>query len=112
MSHIFPEPILNLPKADIPIDGLIAYISQGLNHQIIFMEFRKNVEIPEHTHKAQWGVILKGKIDLNINGFTKTYKEGDKYFIPNYVKHSAKIYAGYADITYFDQKDRYKIKQK
>lgn len=112
MSQIFPEPILNLPKADIPIDGLIAYLIQGINHQILFMEFRKNVEISEHSHEAQWGVILKGKIDLNINGLTKTFKKGDSYFIPNDIKHSAKIYAGYADITYFDQKDRYKIKQK
>ena len=112
MSQIFPEPILNLPKADIPIDGLIAYLIQGINHQILFMEFRKNVEISEHSHEAQWGVILKGKIDLNINGLTKTFKKGDSYFIPKDIKHSAKIYAGYADITYFDQKDRYKIKQK
>ena len=72
MSKFFPEPILNLPKADIPIDGLIAYLTQGINHQILFMEFGKNAEIPEHSHEAQWGIILKGKIDLNMNGLTKT----------------------------------------
>jgi len=44
---------------------------------------------------------------MTINGVEKTYIKGDRYFIPKGIKHSAKIYAGYADITYFDQKDRY-----
>jgi quercetin dioxygenase-like cupin family protein len=110
MAEIFPEPILSLPKADIPIDGLIAYLAQGVNHQILFMEFEEDVEIPEHFHEAQWGIILKGKIDLTINGLTQTFQKGDTYFISKNVKHSAKIYAGYSDVTFFNQKDRYQIK--
>lgn len=39
MSEIFPEPIRNLPQADIPLSGLMAYLSQAENHQILFMEF-------------------------------------------------------------------------
>jgi len=111
MSRIFPKPILNLPKADIPIDGLVAYLSQGENHQILFMEFEKDVELLEHSHEDQWGIVLKGKIDLIINGVTQTFQRGDSYFIPKDVKHSAKIYAGYADVTFFNQKDRYQIKR-
>ena len=111
MSKIFPEPILNLPKADIPINGLVAYLSQGEHHQILFMEFEKDAELPEHSHESQWGIILEGKIDLKIDGVTQTFQKGDTYFIPNDVKHSAKIYAGYADITFFNQKDRYQIKR-
>ena len=38
MTSIFPEPILNLPEADIPLEGIKAYLSQGENYQIIFME--------------------------------------------------------------------------
>jgi len=111
MSEIFPEPILNLPKADVPLDGVVAYLAQGENHQILFMEFEKDVEIAEHSHESQWGIVLKGKIDLTINGVMHTFRKGDTYFIPKNVKHSAKIYAGYADITFFNQKDRYQIKQ-
>lgn len=111
MVNFFPEPILNLPKADIPIDSLEAYLSQGVNHQILFMEFENNVELPEHSHEAQYGIILKGKIEITIDGLTKTYQRGDTYFIPKDINHSAKIYAGYADITFFNQRDRYKIKQ-
>ena len=111
ISNIFPEPILNLPEANIPLDGIKAYLSQGNNHQIIFMQFEKDVELQEHLHESQWGIVLEGRIDLKINGKNFSYKKGDRYFIPNNTKHSGKIYAGYADITFFNQKDRYKPKQ-
>ena len=29
MSEIFPEPITNLPQADIPLNGIKAYLSQA-----------------------------------------------------------------------------------
>jgi hypothetical protein len=106
----FPDPILNLPEADIPLNGIKAYLSQGPNHQIIFMEFADDVDLPEHSHQSQWGIVLEGKIELVINGVKNTFKKGDRYFIPKGVKHSGKIFAGYADITYFDEKDRYRIK--
>ena len=111
MTDIFPGPIKNLPQADIPIKGLKAYLSQADTHQILFMEFSKNVELPEHSHESQMGVVLEGKIDLVIDGIKYTYSKGERYFIPAGTKHSGKIYAGYADITFFNEPDRYKIKQ-
>lgn len=110
MSNFFPEPILNLPEADIPIKGINAYLSQGENHQIIFMEFAENVDLPEHCHDSQWGIVLEGKIELVIENVRNTYVKGDRYFIPKDVKHSGKIYAGYADMTFFNERDRYKEK--
>jgi hypothetical protein len=41
MSEIFPQPIRDLPEADIPLEGIKAYISQSDSHQIVFMEFGK-----------------------------------------------------------------------
>ncbi len=70
-----------------------------------------NINLPEHAHESQWGFILEGKIDLTINGKNYTYKRGDRYFIPNGVKLAGKIYAGYADKTFFNQTDIYKSKQ-
>ncbi len=110
MSEIFPEPIRNLPEADIPVSGLTAYLSQSENHQIIFMEFNKDVEIPEHSHENQWGIVLEGKLDLTIDGVKRTYSKGNRYFIPKGIEHSAKIYAGYADMTFFNQPNRYEAK--
>jgi quercetin dioxygenase-like cupin family protein len=110
MKDIFPAPVLHLPQADIPLDGVEAYLSQGSGHQIIFMQFSKDVALPEHDHAGQWGVVLHGKIELTIGGVTGVYEKGDRYYIPEGVKHSGKIYAGYADMTFFDQEDRYTAK--
>lgn len=109
ISNSFPSIITNLPQAEIPIEGLQSYLIQGENQQVIFMSFDNDVEIPEHSHNAQWGVVLEGEIDLKISDITKTYKKGDTYFIPKDVIHSAKIKKGYKDLTFFNQKDRYKI---
>ena len=110
MSEVFPEPITDLPEADIPLDGLKAYLSQAMNHQIVFMEFSEDVEVSEHSHESQWGVVLEGRIDLTVDGVERTYTKGDRVFIPKGAPHSARVYAGYADISFFNQKDRYKAK--
>lgn len=111
MKKLFPPSVLNLPEADIPLEGIKAYLSQGENHQIIFMEFSKDVELPEHSHESQWGIVLEGKIELTIDGEKNVYTKGDRYFIPKDVKHFGKIHGGYADMTFFNQKDRYNIKK-
>ncbi len=110
MSKIFPQPITNLHEADIPLKGVCGYLSQSANHQIVFMEFSDDAEVPAPSHEAQWGIVLEGRIDLMINGIERTFSKGDRYFIPKGVEHSARIYAGYADVTFFNQRDRYKSK--
>jgi len=109
-NEFFPEMIKNLPEADIPLEGCKAYLFQGEKQQFIFMSFEKDVEVPEHSHEAQWGVVLEGRIDMTIEGSKLTFVKGDTYFIPKGSKHSAKIYEGYRDLTLFDQVDRYKTK--
>jgi len=109
-ENIFPEIIANLPKANIPLEGLAAYLLQGKEQQVVFMEFAKDVAVPEHSHAAQWGAVVDGEIELTIAGRKNTFKKGDTYFIPANVAHSARIKAGYKDITLFDQKDRYQEK--
>ncbi len=110
MSHVFPEPIKNLPEADIPLDGVTAYLSQSDTHQILFMEIEKNVDFPEHSHEAQIGFVLEGKIELVIGGKKRSFTKGDRYVIPAGVKHSGKIYAGYADVTFYNEPNRYSSK--
>ena len=110
MSRIYPEPIGKLPVADIPIEGLTAYLSQGTDHQILFMEFDEDVDLPEHVHESQFGIVLEGKIELWIDGQHNVFEKGDRYFIPAGVKHHGKIHSGYADVTFFNEKDRYNKK--
>ncbi|MGA2531414.1 MAG: cupin domain-containing protein [Candidatus Aminicenantales bacterium] len=110
MNQVFPGPIRNLPQADIPLDGSTAYLSQSDTHQILFMEFQKDVDLPEHSHAAQMGIVLEGKIELTIDGEKQCFSKGDRYYIPEGVKHSGKIYAGYADVTFFNEPKRYSTK--
>ena len=110
-DNFFPQIITNLPEADIPIKGIDSYILQGDNQQIIFMDFKNDCKIPEHSHEAQWGAVLNGEIELTINGKYHIFKKGDTYFIPKDVKHSARIKKGYKDLTLFNQMDRYKRKK-
>ena len=109
-TNNFPEIISNLPKAYIPIKGLAAFLFQGEEQQILFMEFSEDTAVPEHSHEAQWGTVLAGKIELIIEDEKSVLHSGESYFIPANAKHSAMIKAGYKDITLFNQKDRYLTK--
>ena len=110
MQEIFPPPIRDLPEADVPLEGVRAYLSQSQSHQILFMQFGKDVHLPEHSHGAQVGIVLEGKIDLTIAGEERIYAKGDRYYIPDGVPHSGRIHAGYADITFFAEPNRYSPK--
>jgi len=111
MTSIFPDSITALPLANIPLDGATAYLSQAVSHQILFMEFADGVDLPEHAHGAQTGFVLEGRIDLVIDGQEFTFGKGDRYHIPAGVRHSGRIHAGYADITFFDEPSRYAVKK-
>lgn len=110
-SFPFPPPIGKLPLADIKLPGCRASLLQGEEQQLLFMSFAEDTRLPEHSHEAQWGIVLAGTISLTVDGITTEYTKGDNYFIPAGTLHSGFISAGYADITYFDQKDRYDIKK-
>ena len=110
MKSIFPKPILELAKADVDLDGANLFLVNGENEQVAFMEFEKDIDMPEHSHASQFEVVLEGKVDYFEDGLKHTYKKGDRFFVPKDKKHSAKIYAGYTSIVFFNQKNRYKKK--
>ncbi len=110
MNQIISEQNRNLPKPDIPHDELTAYLSQSDSHQILFMEFEKDVDLPEHSHADQFGIVLEGMIELVIDGKKHRFTKGDRYHIPEGVRHSGKIFAGYADLTFVNEPHRYSSK--
>jgi quercetin dioxygenase-like cupin family protein len=110
MKSAFPQPIQNLPEVIIPFNGVKGHIVQGEKEQVVFMEFKKDVEIPEHSHESQWEIVLEGKVDYWEDGIKHTYLKGDRFFVERGKKHSAYVYAGYCCIMFFNQKDRYKKK--
>jgi quercetin dioxygenase-like cupin family protein len=110
MNTVYPEIITDLPEADIPFEGVRGWISQSADHQLVFFEIEAIGEVTEHRHGAQWGVVFEGEMDLTIGGITKTYRKGDRYFIPEGVPHSAAFKVKTYVMDYFADRERYKSK--
>lgn len=106
----YPEIISGLPEADIPFQGVKGRLMQSDNQQLVFMEIEPIGEVTEHTHSAQFGMVLEGEMSLTIGGETKKYTKGDTYFIPEGVPHSAVFHTKVYVIDMFDEPSRYKIK--
>lgn len=103
----YPEIINKLPAIEIPINGARGHLLQGQANQLVFFDFSEDTEIPIHSHGAQWGIVVDGRIDLTIGGEENTYRKGDSYTIPSGVLHGGKIYAGLKVLDFFEDADRY-----
>lgn len=106
----FPEFIRALPQPDSPLAGLEAWMLQTQQAMAMFFELPDGVEVPEHAHGAQWGVVLRGRLEFTIGGETTVYGPGDTYSIGAGVPHSAVIHPGYAGIDVFADADRYRAR--
>jgi quercetin dioxygenase-like cupin family protein len=107
MKEQFPDIISNLPEADIPFEGVRGWISQNVDHQIVFLEIEAIGKVAEHSHCAQWGIVVEGNMELTIGGETKNYQKGDSYFVPDGVLHSAEFNKKTWAIDFFADNNRY-----
>ena len=105
----FPEFIRRLPDIDIPLAGVTGQLLQGDKQQVVFLEASEDTPVPEHSHRAQWELVIAGKVDLTIRGEKRTYRAGDSFYIPEGIPHSALVYAGFRSVIFFDQTDRYRV---
>ena len=110
MNNIFPDIITKLPQANIPFKGIKGWILQGEGQQMVFMEIEAIGKVDEHTHGAQWGMVVEGEMKLTIAGHARTYRKGDSYSIPAGTPHSAEFITKTWVVDYFDEKNRYNIK--
>ncbi|MFW5705950.1 MAG: cupin domain-containing protein [Bacteroidota bacterium] len=107
----FHEIIRELPEADIPFTGVKGWISQGPAHQVAFLEIEPIGRVPQHSHGAQWGIVVEGEMELTIGGHTQTFTNGNSYFIPAGVKHSANFRTKTLAIDFFAESERYPLKK-
>ncbi len=107
-----PDMITRLPEADLPLPSTAVKTSvlQSEHGQLVFFQIFDDIEIPAHSHKGQWGIVLEGRIEMTVGGETRTYGPGSSYYIPPGVVHSAKVPAGAKAIDFFEEPDRYKLK--
>ena len=107
----YPEVIRRLPEADIPFEGVRAWILQAAESQLVFCEFEAGIKVPLHSHVyAQWGMVIDGEMELTIDGKPLNCKKGTEYVIPAGAKHSAKFLSHTRVMDYFSEKNRYKPK--
>jgi quercetin dioxygenase-like cupin family protein len=111
ITDCYPDVITSLPEADIPFKGVRGWISQGLDHQVVFFDIAPIGEVAEHSHGTQWGVVFEGEMALTIGGETRTYKKGDSYYIPEGVVHSAVFKTRTRVMDFFADRERYKPKK-
>lgn len=107
---LYPEMIRNLPEIDVPLPGVRGWLLQGERHQVVFFEIEAGTRISPHSHCAQWGLMVEGEISLTIDGETKLYGKGDRYFIPAGAVHSATFPSKVNVIDVFDDPARYRPK--
>ena len=107
----FAEFIRAFPMVDSPLASLRGWMLQTDQALAMFYEIPDGVDLPEHAHDAQWGVVLAGAIDFTIGGVTRTYRKGDTYYVPDGVAHSAVIHPGFVGIDVFADADRYAARE-
>ena len=106
----FPDFIQALPMVDSPLASLRGWMQRTEQALTMFYEIPDGVEVPEHAHGAQWGVVLEGTVEFTIGGETRTYGPGDTFSIGAGEPHSAIISPGYVGIDVFADADRYQAK--
>ena len=108
MADFYPDFILNLPEADVPMAGVVGKMLQGERGEAVFFTIEAGAEVPPHSHGDQWGVVLDGEMELTIGGQTRRYRPGDSYFIPAGTVHSARFPVRCRVFDLFADAQRYK----
>ena len=108
----FPAFMTAFPSLDLPLSEDIVSThalrtEQGL---AVFFEVHQDFTLPPHAHKAQWGTVLAGEMDLTMDGQTRTIRPGDTYSIPAGTEHGVSIKAGTRILDVFEEPDRYPLK--
>lgn len=106
----FPSFLDRLPEVDLDLPGFSARLLQGEQHQAVFMRFDEDVVVPDHSHAAQWEIVIAGEVELMVEGNPRTYRAGDSFRLAAGEVHGARVKAGYRAVAFFDQADRYRAR--
>ena len=104
--NLFAARIQELPRANTPFDGLDGLLPASPHGQAVFFRAEEEVGVPPHSHGAQWGIVVSGRLELTIGGETGFYKAGDAYNIGTGEEHSAYLGAGTCVVDVFQDPDR------
>lgn len=106
----YSELIQDLPEIDLPVPGARGWLLQGETRQMAFFDLPAGGSIPPHSHGEQWGLVVKGEMDLTIDGETRRLGPGDWYRIGAGVEHYATFVTRIQVLDLFADIDRYRVK--
>jgi len=108
----FPDFIRAFPALDVPFPDEV--VSTNVTHSpaglTVFFTFHQDVELPPHSHKGQWGIVVDGEVEITMDGTTHVFTTGDSYNIPSGTVHAVKVKAGTKAIDVFEEPDRYPVR--
>ncbi len=79
---IWPKEIQRLPQVEFHVAGVTGHSLKNTEKQVTFFRFEEGTTVPDHSHGAQWGYLVKGEMTLEIDGCTELFEAGDVYYIP------------------------------
>ncbi|MBA2443370.1 MAG: cupin domain-containing protein [Rubrobacter sp.] len=106
----FPSWMEKLPEVDTAFAGLEGRIMASPHGQAVFFRAAEDCEVPPHSHGAQWGIVVTGRLELTVGGESGTYEPGETYSIAVGEEHSARFPAGTSVVDVFQDPDRYGAK--
>ncbi len=106
----FPAWIGELPEVDTPFDGLEGRLLSAPHGQTVFFLATRDLDVTPHSHGAQYGVVVAGRVELRVGGDVRILGPGDTYEIATGEEHAARVEAGTALVEVFQEPDRYRAK--
>lgn len=98
-----------LPAVELPYDTGAGHVLVGKEAAAVFVHFTDRTEVPQHSHGAQWGAVVRGSMLLELGGTKTLLGPGDWYDIPPGVEHGAVVEPGTVLIDVFDEPDRFPV---
>lgn len=108
-NRLLPPEIQQLPKVEIPVDGVAGYCLRDDQKQVVFFVFEEGVSFPDHSHCDQRGLVISGEMVIEIEGQSNLYQAGDIYLVPEGVRHRTTFSQRTVLIDMSDSPDRYAV---
>src|SRR2546425_8745167 len=78
----FPDFSRKLPEAETSLHGVTLWLIQGPTGSATLFQAREDSSVPEHSHGAQWGIVVEGEMRLTIDKATRTCRRATNTLCP------------------------------